>query len=103
MLPMPRARSRSREARMRSLYAIYRREMGQYFVSPIAYVVVGVFLILCGFFFDRIIDYFIQSSLAAEMQSLRYGAPPDIDVPGDVMRNFFNLLSSLVLFFTPIL
>jgi ABC-2 type transport system permease protein len=88
---------------MRSLYAIYRREMGQYFVSPIAYAVVGVFLILCGFFFDRIVDFYVQNSLAAEMQSLRFGMPPDIDVPGQVMRSFFDLLSSLVLFFTPIL
>ena len=69
-----------------------------------AYVVVGVFLILCGFFFDRILDFYVQNSLAAEMQSLRFGggAPP-IDVPGQVMRSFFDLLSSLVLFFTPIL
>jgi ABC-2 type transport system permease protein len=88
---------------MRSLYAIYRREMGQYFVSPIAYVVVGVFLILCGFFFDRILDFYIQNSLQAEMQSLRFGVPPDTDVPGQVMRSFCDLLSSLVLFFTPIL
>ena len=36
---------------MRSLYAIYRKEMGHYFVSPVAYVVVGLFLILSGFFF----------------------------------------------------
>jgi ABC-2 type transport system permease protein len=88
---------------MRSLYAIYRKEMGHYFVSPVAYVVVGVFLILCGFFFDQILNAFIQNSLAAEMQSLRFGVPPDIDVPGQVMRTFFDLISSLVLFFTPIL
>ena len=29
---------------MKGLYAIYRKEMGHYFVSPVAYVVVGVFL-----------------------------------------------------------
>jgi ABC-2 type transport system permease protein len=29
--------------------------------------------------------------------------PPEIDVPGQVMRGFFGLLSTLVLFFTPIL
>lgn len=88
---------------MRSLYAIYRKEMGNYFVSPIAYVVIGIFLILCGFFFDRILDFYVQNSLAAEMQSLRFGMPPQIDVPGQVMRSFFDLLSSLVLFFTPML
>jgi ABC-2 type transport system permease protein len=88
---------------MQSLYAIYRKELGQYFVSPIAYVVVGVFLILAGFFFDRILQFFIQNSLSAEMQAMQYGVPPQIDVPGEVMRNFFGLISSLILFITPIL
>ena len=31
---------------MRNLYAIYRKEMGHYFVSPIAYVVIGAFLFI---------------------------------------------------------
>src|SRR6202046_4172156 len=84
-------------------YAIYRKELGQYFVSPIAYVVVGIFLVLAGFFFDRILQFFIQNSLSAEMQAMQYGTPPQIDVPGDVLRNFFGVISSLILFFTPIL
>ena len=88
---------------MRSLYAIYRKEMGHYFVSPVAYVVVGVFLVLCGFFFDRILAFYIENSLSMEMQAMRFGAPPEIDVPSQVMRNFFGLLSSLVLFLTPVL
>jgi ABC-2 type transport system permease protein len=37
------------------------------------------------------------------MQGMRFGMPPEIDVPGQVMRGFFGLLSTLVLFFTPIL
>ncbi len=40
---------------MKGLYAIYRKEMGHYFVSPIAYIIVGVFLILTAFFFTRIL------------------------------------------------
>jgi ABC-2 type transport system permease protein len=88
---------------MRGLYAIYRKELGQYFVSPIAYVVVGIFLVLAGFFFDKILQFFIQNSLSAEMQAMQYGTSAQMDVPGDVLRNFFGLISSLILFFTPIL
>ncbi len=33
---------------MRTLYAIYRKEMNHYFVSPMAWIVVGVFLGLSG-------------------------------------------------------
>jgi ABC-2 type transport system permease protein len=89
--------------KLRSFYAVYRKEMGHYFVSPIAYVLVGVFLLLSAFFFDRILTIMIQNALEQEMQSMRFGMPPQIDVPSIVMRNFFGLLSTLILFFTPIL
>ncbi len=38
-----------------------------------------------------------------QMQGMRYGMPPDIDVPGEVMRAFFGVLSTLILFLTPML
>lgn len=88
---------------MRSLYAVYRKEMGNYFVSPVAYVVVGVFLFLSAYFFDRILHFLIEQSFQMEMQSMRFGAPQDFDVPSGVMRNFFGLLSTLVLFLVPML
>jgi ABC-2 type transport system permease protein len=88
---------------MRNLYAIYRKEMGHYFVSPIAYVVVGVFLILSAFFFNVILASVIQQSLAMEMQSMRYGVPQEFDVTGIVLRSFFQLVSTLVLFLMPML
>ncbi len=89
--------------KMRSLYSIYRKEMGHYFVSPVAYVLVGVFLLLSAFFFDRILTLIIQSSMEQEMQAMRFGGAQGVDVPGLVMRNFFGLLSSLILFLTPML
>jgi ABC-2 type transport system permease protein len=88
---------------MRSLYSMYRKEMGHYFVSPVAYVLVGVFLLLSAFFFDRILTLIIQSSMEQEMQAMRFGGAQGVDVPGLVMRNFFGLLSSLILFLTPML
>ncbi len=88
---------------MRSLYSIYRKEMGHYFVSPVAYVLVGVFLLLSAFFFDRILTLIIQSSMEQEMQAMRFGGAQGVDVPGLVMRNFFGLLSSLILFLAPML
>ena len=88
---------------MQSLYAIYRKELGHYFASPIAFIVIGVFLVLSAFFFNIFLTLFIQRSFQMEMQSMRFGMPPEMDVPGLVMRQFFGLLSTLVLFFTPIL
>jgi ABC-2 type transport system permease protein len=88
---------------MGSLYAIYRKEMGHYFVSPIAYIFIGLFLILTAFFFNVILAEVIKQTFQMEMQGMRFGGPSDFDAPAAVMRSFFGLLSTLVLFFTPIL
>jgi ABC-2 type transport system permease protein len=88
---------------MKNVWAIYRKEMGHYFVSPIAYVFIGLFLILTAFFFNFFLTAVIQQSLSAEMEGMRYGMSQNIDVPSEVMRAFFGLLSTLVLFITPIL
>jgi ABC-2 type transport system permease protein len=34
---------------------------------------------------------------------MQFGMPPQIDIPSEVMRAFFGLLSTLILFFTPML
>jgi gliding motility-associated transport system permease protein len=88
---------------MKNVWAIYRKEMGHYFVSPIAYVFIGLFLVLSAFFFNFFLTAVIQQSLSAEMEGMRYGMSQNIDVPSEVMRAFFGLLSTLVLFITPIL
>ena len=88
---------------MRGIFAIYRREMGSYFVSPIAYVVVGFFLLLAGYFFYNILSFFIERSFMAQMQAQRFGAPPEMDVPGMVFPNFFGIVSTVILFMVPTL
>jgi ABC-2 type transport system permease protein len=88
---------------MQSFYAVYRKEMGHYFVSPIAYIFIGLFLFLSAYFFNYFLSAMIQQSSMMAMQGMRFGMPPEVDVPGQVMRAFFGLLSTLVLFFTPIL
>jgi ABC-2 type transport system permease protein len=88
---------------MQNLYAIYRKELAHYFVSPVAYILIGVFLIVAGFFFNIILASAIQNGFAAQMQSMRFGMPSDFDVPGAVLRSFLGLLSTLVLFLSPLL
>ena len=88
---------------MKGLYAVYRKEMGHYFVSPVAYVVVGVFLALSAFFFNYFLSAVMQQALQMQMQEMEMGMHPNIDVTMEVMRAFFGLLSTLVLFLTPML
>ncbi len=88
---------------MNGILAIYRKEMGHYFVSPIAYIVAGVFLVIAGFFFNLILADVMQGAMQAEMQSMQFGRPPEFDVPAIVMRSFFGLLGTITLFIAPIL
>lgn len=88
---------------MKGILAIYRREIGGYFVSPVAYIVVGLFLLLAGYFFYNILGVFIQRAMMAQMQAARFGGPPQTDVPGMVIRNFFGIVSTIVLFLVPML
>src|SRR4029077_4551738 len=88
---------------MQNLYAIYRKELAHYFASPVAYILIGVFLIVAGFFFNIILASAIQSAFSAEMQSMRFGGRADFDVPGAVLPSFLGLMSTLVLFISPLL
>jgi ABC-2 type transport system permease protein len=74
--------------------------MKSYFVSPIAYVVLTVFLFLSGFFFYSILTAVVQSTM---MQGqFGQGAQP-VDVPGIVSRSFFGTMSVVLLFMIPML
>jgi ABC-2 type transport system permease protein len=88
---------------MRGLYAIYRKEMGHYFVSPVAYVVVGVFLALCAFFFNYFVRAVLQEAVQMQVQEMQMGGASHIDTTLEVMRAFFSLIPTLILFLTPIL
>jgi len=90
-----------------NIVAIYRRELQSYFVSPLAYVVAGVFWLLAGFFFVALLlgpDGLIQQAALADFQAAQMGVPvPPIDVPYEFLRVFLGLLGSLALFILPIL
>lgn len=88
---------------MRSLYAVYRKELGHYFVSPIAYIVIGVFLLVSSFFFNVYLSSVIRESFEAAIQGLQGGGAPQFDVPGIVIRAFMGLMGTLLLFFLPML
>src|SRR4029077_1491447 len=88
---------------MRNLYAIYRKEMSHYFVSPIAYIVIGLFLFFTGLFFTNLVAIIIEQSFEMTMRSAQLGTPFQMDVPSAVLRNFFGVLSLLLLFILPML
>jgi len=88
---------------MRNLWAIYRKEMGHYFVSPIAYIFIGIFLALSAFFFNLFLSSAITQQQQAAFEGMQMGMMQNFDVPSAVVRATFGLLSTFALFFTPML
>src|SRR4029077_2039801 len=88
---------------MKGMYAVYRKEMGHYFVSPVAYIIVAVFLIITAYFFTEILTGYMQASFQASMEEAQFGGGQSFDVPSLVMRSFFGVLSTILLFITPML
>lgn len=85
---------------MQNILAIWQREMKSYFVSPIAYVVLTVFLFLSGFFFFSYLAQVIQATM---MQAQFGQASQPIDVPGIIVRAVLQTISVVLLFVVPML
>ena len=82
---------------MKGILAIYRREVGSYFVSPIAYVVIGMFLLATGFVFSIILANIIERTTMMQMRAAQTGQMPEIDVPIQVIRAFVGFVGTYLL------
>jgi len=88
---------------MRTYLAMIVKELHILFVSPIAYVVIGVFFALTGYFFYMILVNVIEFTHLQAFQAQQFGtSPPPFDASATVMRGFFSVLSTLLLFLVPV-
>ncbi len=85
---------------MQNILAIWQREMKSYFVSPIAYVVLTVYLFLTGLFFFGNLTEVVQYSMS--QAQMGQGMQP-LDVPGIVIQSLFRTTSVILLFLIPML
>jgi ABC-2 type transport system permease protein len=85
---------------MQNILAIWQREMKSYFVSPIAYVVLTVFLFLSGLiFFGNLREVYQFTMSTAQMGQ----GPQAIDVPGFVTQSLFRTVTVILLFLVPMM
>lgn len=85
---------------MRSVAAIYRKEMQYYFQSVTAYIMIGLFLALSGYFFYNFFRYYNYLSFQAAQQPNLAGQLNLID---GVMRPLMGNMSIVLLFSLPLL
>lgn len=83
---------------MGNVLALAGKEFRSYFASPIAYIVVGVFALLYGWFFVAILAYFVQAS----MQAGQFGMDAQsMNVNQQLIRPLLQNVAVLVLFMLP--
>jgi ABC-2 type transport system permease protein len=78
---------------MSNILAITQKELKGYFASPIAYVVIGFYALIFGFFFYSLVLYFDRQSM--QMLGLGAGSPP-VNVNENMIRPAF--LNAMVVF-----
>ncbi|MBU2517582.1 MAG: ABC transporter permease [Proteobacteria bacterium] len=84
---------------MRAFLAIYRREMGAYFHSPVAYVVLVAFLVLTGYFFYAGVSFYTLASL----QVMQNPMMMELNLQDHLLGGLVTNVSVILLFAAPLL
>ncbi len=89
---------------MRNIITIFWREYKSYYVSPIAYVVIGVFLILVSNRFIYKFNDFVQMSFMATGQAVNtQSLIPKFSINDSVIRYVFQNIRNISLFLLPMI
>jgi ABC-2 type transport system permease protein len=81
------------------IWPIFKKEMRLYFTSPVAWVVLTIFLFIAGYFFSSIFNFFSQASIQSAMNP-QMGR--DLNVTDSVMRPLFSNISVILLLLMPL-
>lgn len=84
---------------LRNIGAIAGKELRSYFASPTAWVMMGFFAFIFGYFFVTYLQYFVQQSMQAQFG----GAAPTMNVNMQLVRPLLGNASVLVLFLLPMI
>ena len=82
---------------MTNILAIAQKELRSYFTSPIAYIVIGIWALLYGYFYASLLAYFVRQS----MQMSQFGGQQPVNINEQMIRLLFQNVTILVLFLMP--
>jgi len=84
---------------MSNILAIAHKELKSYFASPIAYIVIGFWALLYGYFFVALLNYFVRQSM--QMGQFGMQGPQAMNVNQQLIRPLLQNVLILILFLMP--
>jgi len=82
------------------IWPIFKKEMRLYFTSPVAWVVMTIFLFIAGYFFYSIFAFYTLASMQSAMNP-QMGR--DLNVTDSVLRPLFSNMSVILLLLMPLI
>ncbi|MDO8834327.1 MAG: ABC transporter permease subunit [Vicinamibacterales bacterium] len=86
---------------MNNVLAIAQKEIRSYFASPVAYVVIGLFALLFGWFYVAILNWFVQQGMQMSM-GMGMG-PTSMNVNQQMIRPLLLNMTVVLLFVLPMI
>lgn len=83
---------------MRNVLAIAQKELRSYFASPIAYIVIGLFAFVYGYFYSVMFGYFVQASIQSQP-----GQGQALNINQDMLRPVTQNMLVVLLFVLPMI
>src|SRR6202047_352669 len=84
---------------MRNVWIICRKELGSYFVSPVAYLLLTMFGLIFGFFFWNALGYFVIEGMEMQLRGQTF----PMNVNEQIIRPLLSNVSVVGLFFIPMI
>ena len=84
---------------MSNIVAIAQKELKAYFASPIAYIVIGLWALMYGYFFVALMNFFVRQSM--QMNQFGMQGPQAMNVNQQLIRPLLQNVLILILFLMP--
>ena len=84
---------------MRNILAIAQKELRSYFAGPIAYIAIGLWALLYGYFFVAILQFFVRQSM--QMNQFGMQGPQALNVNQQLIRPLLQNVTIMILFVMP--
>jgi ABC-2 type transport system permease protein len=87
---------------MQKMWALYKKELKIFFSMPVAYVVMTVYMVLSGYFFANIVNYYAMISLRS-MNNQYQRAQMDLSIIEGVFRPYFHNVVIVLILMIPLI